>query len=329
MNNLPYLTSLPAHLPSWGKGDLSLVKSSIETGSVIKRGDGLEVLDLGNCSLDDTALLLFIPPTQNLTTSKSEPRTVRWPHLRSLSLHSNPLANTSPDYSTSLHSSPDLPSLQIIDARRVVERKRKGEIVEAKAEKRAKERSSKKAKPSGANVGTVGKVRSWGGIAEGDVEDKGGERETSLAKRTDAQLDKVNKVRKEGKRKRHHEDVPAHPSSATQAKDKVVTQTGNSLLGKTAPSEDRPAKKLRIQPKTATPPAIPSDPSTLPAHTKHKPSRTETAVVQVIEVAKDKGEKNGKKDRRGIQTAKGGEIDLKEVFGKKEEDGTGLGVGGW
>jgi hypothetical protein len=334
MNNLPYLSSLPPHLATWGTGDLSLVKPSEDSSSIIKRGDGLEVLDLGNCSLKDTALSLFIPPSNTPSTKSKGPLAARWPHLRSLSLHSNPLTTTTPEYATLLQSSTDVPSLQIIDARRVVERKRKGESVVSKLERRANERKEKRAKPSGANVGSMGKVRAWGVGETGD-----GTEPVAVVEKATGQ-DKKRKVegeeKKEKKRKRHHEDVPVDAATAPQratkskaeAKVKADDQATSSVP--VLPAGERISKKSK--PLGAGQPSqpVPVDPSTLPADTQRKPKKSETAVVGVIEVPKEASGKKGKSGKRSGEAGASAALDLKQVFGKKDEDeGTGLGVGGW
>jgi hypothetical protein len=336
MNNLPHLESLPIHLSSWGKGNLSRAKGSEEaTDSVVKKGDGLEVLDLGNCSLADTSLSLFIAAGQSISTSatkskgKSTTNVPRWPHLRSLSLHSNPLTITTPDYATQLQSSSDLPSLQIIDARRVVERKRKGEEVQSRADRKALERRKKRAKPSGANTGTVTKMRTWGNAESQEVGDP-----HTLKQPAQAEALGVTDGLKEKKRKRHHEDVPVDPAILPINKTKKSKSgTVADGTGVTQPivndKSERPPK--REQNGQASQP-ITTDPSSLAAPTKHKPTKSETAVVQVIDVAKDNAGKKSKKDktRKGEESGSHGIVDLKAVFGKKEDsEGTGLGVGGW
>ncbi|MDN8996924.1 hypothetical protein Q0P57_13720, partial [Staphylococcus aureus] len=90
-------------------------------------------LDLGNCSLPFTAV-------SKIFGLAGKSKTPQWGNLRSLTLRANPLALEKEDYAELLQASADLPKLQIIDSRRVVERKRKGETPETKAERRARER---------------------------------------------------------------------------------------------------------------------------------------------------------------------------------------------
>lgn len=212
-----------------------------------------------------------------------------------------------------------------------MERKRKGEVVVSKGERMAKERKEKRVKPSGANVGGMGKIRAWGGeevakesvTEQVDGEGEGGQR-TEKVKETE---------KKEKKRKRHHEDVPVDQASIVLAKASKSAKSKDEEAAVTRPdksTDERSSKRPKSH--TAGLPSQPVsvDPSTLPAQTKHKPTRSETAVVQVIDVAEDLAGKKSKKDKRAGGGAEGKSLDLKAVFGKKVEDeGTGLGVGGW
>ncbi|OWZ61105.1 hypothetical protein C366_00615 [Cryptococcus neoformans Tu401-1] len=337
MNNLPNLTALPSHVSSWGKGDMSVVGKG--QGGSPQYGDGLQVLDLGNCSLDYHAIASLF----GLTASKRKPL---WPHLRSLSLHSNPIATTHPQYSELLQASPDLPNLQIIDAHRVVERKRKGERSESKADKRARERKEGQMKPSGANVGS-GKMRKWGQVTkteeDGDTEqatDKGANKPKLFKgeKKTDIGDSAPSKKRKHGdqtietvtnnqtkldmpKKRKKHESAP-YSSSSTSIPN-TITNTLN------APAAD--PKELNRLPHQ-------EDASNVKDYRKEK-----SAVVGLIEVNKDGGEVKLSTHKRKKIQAKGligkestGGVDLKEVFGKakasekeRESESSGLGVGGW
>lgn len=337
MNNLPNLTSLPSHISSWGKGDMSVVGKGQDDSP--QYGDGLQVLDLGNCSLTYHAIASLF----GLTASKRKPL---WPHLRSLSLHSNPIATTHPQYSELLQASPDLPNLQIIDAHRVVERKRKGERPESKADKRARERKESRMKPSGANVGN-GEMRKWGQMTkteeDGDaeqMEDKGANK-PKLSKREETNVvDSAlpSRKRKHGdqtietvankqtkldpsKKRKKHESAPYAPSSVS------IPTTITSTVD--APAAD--PKELHRLPQQ-------ENASNVNDYRKEK-----SAVVGLIEVNKDGGEVKLSTHKRKKMQAKGligkestGGVNLKEVFGKRktaEEEGesetTGLGVGGW
>ncbi|AAW41124.1 hypothetical protein CNA05900 [Cryptococcus deneoformans JEC21] len=337
MNNLPNLTILPSHISSWGKGDMSVVGKG--QGGSPQYGDGLQVLDLGNCSLAYHAIASLF----GLTASKRKPL---WPHLRSLSLHSNPIATTHPQYSELLQASPDLPNLQIIDAHRVVERKRKGERSESKADRRARERKEGQMKPSGANVGS-GKMRKWGQVTkaeeDGDTKqatDKGANKPKLFkGEKTDVS-DSVpsSRKRKHGdqtvetvtnrqtkldvpKKRKKHESAP-YASSSTSIPN-TITNTLN------APAAD--PKELHRLPHQ-------ENASNINDYRKEK-----SAVVGLIEVNKDGGEVKLSTHKRKKIQAKGlvgkestGGVDLKEVFGKgktaekeKESESTGLGVGEW
>lgn len=353
MNNLPLITTLPEHTASWGKGDLSLIipksqpdqaalfaqQQEVEAGNIkpktvtiteAGRGHGLEILDLGNCSLSASALPIF---TKN-----------PWNHLRSITLHSNPLTTESPNYVELLQQSPGMSRLQIIDNKRVVEKKKKE--VESKSERKAREIKERKMRPSGANMGGTGKMREWGGagssgtagtadIVDGDVKGEG------------AYKDKIKSDKpKDGKKRRRDED--GITSSKSEEGSKEVRKSK-----KVKTTEDTEIKIKRSKtsevPKTSTAkPIVPpqpdqsleakrqADPSALtPGQTKgKKPSKTETSVVGVIDVvnadAVAKAKKEGSKRKHGDERKKGG-VDLKAMLSKpqEQEEGTGLGVGGW
>ncbi|KIR42365.1 hypothetical protein I307_00843 [Cryptococcus deuterogattii 99/473] len=337
MNNLPNLTSLPSHISSWGKGDMSVVGKGQDDSP--QYGDGLQVLDLGNCSLTYHAIASLF----GLTASKRKPL---WPHLRSLSLHSNPIATTHPQYSELLQASPDLPNLQIIDAHRVVERKRKGERSESKADKRARERKESRMKPSGANIGN-GKMRKWGQMTkteeDGDaeqMEDKGANK-PKLSKREETNVGDSAL----SSRKRKHGDQTVETVANKQ------TKLDSSKKRKKHESAPYAASSVSI-PTTITstvdaPAADPKELHRLPqqenASNVNDYRKEKSAVVGLIEVNKDGGEVKLSTHKRKKMQAKGligkestGGVNLKEVFGKRktaEEEGesetTGLGVGGW
>lgn len=325
MNNLPLLTSLPSHISAWGTGDLSLTRKprandadsdSDQPGesSTVRRGEGLEVLDLGNCSLPYGAIEgVFL-----------KPKSAKWAHLRSLTLHSNPLGTTHPNYSELLQASALLPNLQIVDAKRVVERKRKGEVSESKKERMARERRENKMKPSGANVGGTGAMRKWGGEADEREEVvepvPAEEKKVKKRKAEDGEKIKVKKARVDGEPRKLKSD-------------------------KTGKADDHKAK-----PAPAAPPAAEAalDPSlsVAPAKKPTKPAAKEP-VFEVIDVAKAakaaKGEKVGRLERRlkerkdkkqGIEPVKDvAPVDLKSLFGAgaktDDNEDSGLGVGGW
>lgn len=385
-NNLPLLTSLPSHLSTWGTGSLSLV------GKKDVPGDGLEVLDLGNCSLPLSSIRQFLAPLKPGSRAN-------FPHLRSLTLSANPLCLEAENYAQQLQDSPQLPKIQIIDTKRLVERKRKGEVPESKRERKARERALAKQKPTGANVDTVGKMRTWG-KAEGDGDGEGTEPETDAGSRKGA---KGEERRKEKRRKGDDEDedeetrrirermeraqadmemdvdsdverepAVSGPSAAVaegvdggdgeeggkKKRKRKRTRKGADVEPEPEPEPERPTKKLRDTeasskpraeskskpeskskseaktelkgkpdlkgkadakgkhkkakgPDQATVAAIVADPTVAKPS---KPSRSETAVVGVVDVKKDK-----KKDEGGV--------DLAAVL--KTDSGSGLGVGGW
>ncbi|WVF67980.1 hypothetical protein IAT40_002742 [Kwoniella sp. CBS 6097] len=364
MNNLPQLTSLPPHIVLWGKGDLSLIKK-VKDGEVdsnasgSKRGDGLEVLDLGNCSLTFASISSVFGMSSNATStsSKKKASSITFPHLRSLSLHSNPLSSTHPNYVELLQQSADLPNLQIIDAKRVVERKRKGEISESKSDKKARERKEGKMKPSGANVGSSGKMRSWGAEkkvdgdegsetgASGDEEDEDRqdaraqvvrEKEGTGTKGKKERKDK-DKDKSKGKRKsrddedevksvntlkkRRHEasqDQPRHKrSSPAPAPASAIKQPAASK-GAQSKSTSESIDLIRSKPVEHTVVNAQND------HERQKNAQAQaTAVVGVVEVKNGEEVELTSKKKKKLKSKlnKGGQvsggIDLKELFGKK------------
>ncbi|WVQ70746.1 hypothetical protein IAR50_000268 [Cryptococcus sp. DSM 104548] len=322
MNNLPSLTSLPAHISSWGKGDMSLVGKG---GDEKQFGDGLLVLDLGNCSLDYQS----VAPLFGLTPSKRKPL---WPHLRSLSLHSNPLSTSHPTYSELLQASPDLPNLQIVDAHRVKERKRKGEVQESKWEKKGRERRVGRERPTGANE-AGGKMRKWG--AEADQV-----KESESVEKAEQESSKPKKEKKERKEKRSEDaEKPAKKKrkhGAVDDTERAPEVTHKKKRHDKAPSPAPASSAVDLTADLRNPAQETS--TTVKDYRKDK-----SAVVGVVEVKKDgaevklTGNKRKKMQARGQagQGAKGG-VDLKELFGKEKAEGetgdgegTGLGVGGW
>ncbi|KAL1409861.1 hypothetical protein Q8F55_003860 [Vanrija albida] len=325
-NNLPRLTTLPAHLATWGTG----VMSSDKDGAA-RRGQGLEVLDLGNCSLAFAAVA-------KVFGLGGKSKAAQWGNLRSLTLRANPLALEKEDYAELLQASADLPKLQIIDSRRVVERKRKGETPETKAERRARERKEAKMRPTGANETAGGAMRTWGsGEAEG--KEKSGEKKRKARPEDGERGEKRRKADGKGKAegegkaevrpKRVREDkVETKPEVKPEAEARPKKSKAPRVVD--ADPEAPAPKKRKAAPAPAPPaaptPATPADPS---AVKPKKPSRNETAVVGVIEVGTGKGEARRPK-------AKTAGVDLKAVFGgaaapaaDDEASGSGLGVGGW
>lgn len=364
-NNLPRLSTLPAHLPKWGTGDLALAgkasSSAPSSSTSPKLGDGLEVLDLGNCSLSYPA----VSPVFGLAaTAHATKKAPKWPHLRSLTLRANPLAVEVPTYAEQLQASAELPKLQIVDARRVKERARAGEVQESRKDRKARERRDKKAKPTGANEHKGGKeMRKWGEAAaeaagEGEGEEKGeGEAKGREGKEKPEKKEKRRHADDEpastpDAKKRKSDDAPASskkrerepepaPEPAEESKKKRKRKHGKSTAAEAAEADTEAAKEKEKEPKgkkpivVVKPAARPrtSSPAPAPVATHvavadpaaqraKKPGRSETAVVGVVDV----------------KPAKGG-LDLKAVLGgpvlglgKKDEggeDGSGLGLGGW
>lgn len=357
MNNLPLLTSLPSHIRSWGTGDLSSVKihstggeASSTHNSNQRFGEGLEVLDIGNCSLPYEAISLFLPAQNAKSKSKAKTKTSEsqsgssstWSNLRSLSLHSNPLCISHPTYSEDLQASDLLPKLQIIDAKRIVERKRKGEVSESREERLRRERRENKMKPSGANVGG-GKMRSWGAEKDGEANVKSAgealEADAETA-RTGSKNDKkrkhdthvgnadgpdqntagnVRRGKDETKRKRDGEDIlPAgddHKTGFKKQRKDAESKTSNRPISKQAHNNE--PKESRTRPAASTQ-AVPDgtsaataatastlDPSALAPAAK-KPFKTETSVVGVVDVVAEKAKAGkGKKGKKGDDSTAG------------------------
>ncbi|KAL7422715.1 hypothetical protein Q5752_002007 [Cryptotrichosporon argae] len=348
LNNLPLLTSLPAHISAWGTGALSAAHADKDG-----HGDGLEVLDLGNCGLTLGAVgrLFGLDKARFAVPAAHKPK---WPHLRSVTLHSNPLALERADYADALRASPDLPKLQIIDSKRVVERKRKGEVQESRVERKRREKREAK-RATGANVGGEGNMRAWGGegeAADGEefwaakAKDAGQGKEVKKGgkkRKRDEKESKEGKVREgkerpagDGKRegnKTRPGDGDAQAGAAViqsvkDASDSKTKGKGKQAAPAPTPSagETRPAKKAkRDKPSAAARPVQAPTPTPAPSTAKlvdpsaaapAKPSRTQTAVVNVID----------ERAKRRDAAPGAGPVDLAAVLGKQ---GHTFGAGGW
>ncbi|WVO17296.1 hypothetical protein L204_104988 [Cryptococcus depauperatus] len=329
MNNLPKLTSLPVHMSSWGKGNMALVGKSKDSSQY---GHGLQTLDIGNCSLDYQSVSSIF----GLTPVKRKPL---WPHLRSISLHSNPIASSHTSYSEQLQSSSDLPILQIIDAHRVVERKRKGVMPESKANRRCRERREANMRPSGANTAT-GKMRSWGQESRSeDAHLEIGEKQTiEQAMRNDS----TEKNGKEKKGQRLNEATPnkqRHESRDIEAKSGKNNDLAykkrkyESYSGSTAPA---PIVSTIVDPTEAL--RQPSAQEDTPKERR----KDKSAVVGLIEVKGGEEVKVGANKRKKVLAkgqighGTGSGVDLKELFGKKDKavennygENLGLNVSSW
>ena len=293
-----------------------------------RKGQGLEVLDVGSCSLTESAL----------TVLNKAPMT----NLRSLTIHHNPLSRSVPNYAENLQGSSGFPKLAIIDNKRVVERVKRPE-----GEKK-KNGKAKKGQASGANVldGSA-KMREWGGKVEGGSDGDGDEAVPALAD------DTKGEGKKEKKRKREEDPLPVKVKGDKVSKpskgEKAGQRDSDKPVEKRSKSETKPGKSAPAQVSALVVPAALSnpsveavklaDPSALTATSK-KHSKNETGVYGVVEVVapkqeKEKSKNKVKKEKRKGQaeetaTKEGGKsdggIDLKEMFGKSD---TGLGVGGW
>lgn len=314
------LEQLPRHIATWGTGILPISDHT----STARTGDGLEVLDLGNCSLPFSVIKTYFLGQD-------------WPQLRSVTLHNNPLAVTNPDYAELLRDSDRLPKLQIIDAKRVVERKRKGEVQESKMDRRRREKKEKR-RMTGANAGgVVENMRIWGGrdlaretgdstatlpvdataLDQGfasnvaDIERKKRKRPTrdqvpptaaadlALSEARSLSSDVVERIEHK-KRKRS--------SKPQQESQKIPTTESGDRRATT--KQEHPGPELVASAPTAT---IPSQSSSLPKEAKRKSiKRTEGGKVETI------------------RSSAGG-VDLKKVFVKPTatNDTGSLGLGGW
>ncbi|BEJ11966.1 hypothetical protein CspHIS471_0204260 [Cutaneotrichosporon sp. HIS471] len=316
-NNLARLSTLPSHLPKWGTGNLDAVgKSGV--------GDGLEVLDLGNCSLPYSAVAGVFGLSATAHASKKAPR---WAHLRSLTLRANPLTVEVSAYADQLQASPDLPKLQIIDARRVKERARAGKVQESRRDRKAREAREKKARPTGANEHSGGKeMRKWGADEAGEEKEKKEQKRSDAAdepepkKRRHDDTTKLDvKKRKRDEKpqaeKRKREEPPADESSKKKRKRKHGKgEDKDEVLAVATPAKPvvvvKPVKQERapVVAAVATHVAV-ADPA---AQRAKKPGRSETAVVGVVDVAPA---------RRGL--------DLKAALKEESGSGSGLGLRGW
>ena len=371
MNNLPLITSLPSHISKWGTGDMLLVDKHIDgpsksTGTT-RHGQGLEVLDFGNCSISfsNLASIFNLGKSTSTTTSSTFSPTPRWPNLRSLTLHSNPLCTKHEDYAESLQLSSELPHLQIIDSKRVKERKLKGVVSETKMERRKREKKEAKMKPSGANVTTSSSNRrEWGGEGKSNEKMPNVSSDSKVSKaskalrasKSDTTSEDPGRDRLEKKRKRAgHHTQPALENTfntvETGNRDNIVTTQMPHTPHKRPRTSAPPPTDLSVPPaKPARPLQAAQSHTSTQAYSKHqppsidtprakgKPSRSETSVVGVIDIVDHSTSKHTKKGKSGESKfsgetgANGGKnetLDLKAMFGKTTEQGSGLGVGGW
>jgi hypothetical protein len=310
MNNLALLDKLPQHMAKWGTGPLA----ATDRDTTIRHGDGLQVLDLGNCSLPFSAI-------------ESTFLSQKWPHLRSLSLHSNPLVMTHPDFATLLQDSDTLPHLQIIDSKRIVQRKRKGEVQESKIERRRREKKEKK-RITGANMKeSSGVMRVWGTDQDTAAHAK---QEEPLQMKADA----VDDQPRSAKRKR-----PSKVASTAQTDERIknppkedVTDTPKRIKRVKATSTDA---KDQAGPSTEVTPSASSNTleTSVQAKTREKSKTAETTRVPQVHTSDTKSAEDAKARKRKseggkvetVATSRGG-VDLKNVLAKPVDD---FGAGGW
>ena len=313
MNNLALVDVIPSHMAKWGTGRLP----ANEHTSASRQGDGLEVLDLGNCSLPFSAV-------QAAFLSKT------WSHLRSLSLHSNPLAISHPDYATLLQDSETLPKLQIIDSKRIVQRKRKGEVQESKIERRRREKKEKK-RMTGANAReTTGTVRVWGGSGEQSSSKSAADgikldQATGTANTSDAAIDDV--AQKSDKKRKRKVDATITAAPKSDARAPIA-----SLEVYATPPTEKKRKRVKSAKKEV-------------GNVQHNvndtlsTTRDETkSSKSIIPSASNLPDPSTQRPKRKVDDGKvetvaksAGGVDLTKVFGKppKKDDDGGLGVGGW
>lgn len=311
MNNLALVDVIPPHMAKWGTGRLP----ANEHTSASRQGDGLEVLDLGNCSLPFSAV-------QAAFLSKT------WSHLRSLSLHSNPLAISHPDYATLLQDSETLPKLQIIDSKRIVQRKRKGEVQESKIERRRREKKEKK-RMTGANAReTTGTVRVWGGTGEQSSSKSAADgnkpdQSTDIANASLVTNDAVQKLDKKKKRKLDDTTTP----TVSDARAPIASHDDDA----TAPTEKKRKRVKSAKKEVSNLSQSVGDvlPTTRDETKSSKPIKSTTSKLPDAGSQRPKRKADDAKVETVAKSAGG--VDLTKVFGKptqKDVDG-GLGVGGW
>ncbi|WVQ63181.1 uncharacterized protein L199_001332 [Kwoniella botswanensis] len=337
MNNLPLLTQLPSHIVNWGKGNLDKVGKGKNEDEF---GDGLEVLDLGNCSLSfDSIKTIFNLGSSSSSNSSGTKRKNRWDHLRSLSLHSNPLTTTHPNYVEMLqNNSGVLPNLQIIDAKRVIERKRKGEISEKKI--KHKKEKEKNVRPSGSNVTIMsGEMRKWGSGKQDNEESNDaieaeGEGEFVDKKKTnDKSSEKRDKDKKESKKRKHNDQAPVERTEGEEKNKKQKRTRIPSPAAAPAPAQEKVKVKDITDSSRITQTKINTDMDNDEKNkNKEKSSKQRDAVVGLIEInakgeaiqldskKKKKMKAKLKKDGEGggVSGGRGRGIDLREVFGKSK-----------
>jgi len=317
MNNLALVDAIPSHMVKWGTGRLP----ATEYTSASRQGDGLEVLDLGNCSLPFSAV-------QNAFLTRT------WSHLRSLSLHSNPLAVTHPDYATSLQDSDTLPKLQIIDSKRIVQRKRKGEIQESKIERRRREKKEKK-RMTGANAReTTGTLRVWGETAGQSVSETAVDAQKVAPSKNIAIPPETSETAQasDKKRKRKAEAAPAVSISDARAP-LAARDTETSASTEKKRKRVKPAKKdSGSVSRTVKTVANEASGAQGPDDRQTKSSKSSSSSFPGLPDPSTQRSKQKADDGKVETVAKSaGGVDLNKVFGKpqREEDDGGLGVGGW
>ena len=309
---------------------MSLVSKPSAGLSAPRLGDGLEVLDMGSCSLTYQA----VSETFGLSAPTDQSH---WPHLRSLSLHSNPLSNSHPDYTQLLRSSPALPNLQIIDGKRVKERKRKGEVQESRFDRRKRERMEERLKPSGMNT-VGGEMRAWGGenleteevievapaspvVADAKEDEKGTKKRQRPSRKGASRHGRADPVAARINQPQILDSKPredAEPRTQAQSNHPETTKAVTT----SQPISRSPTTKAQVR--------VPAGPLSVG---KGPAPRSQTSVVQVIEIAKKEAIMKVKKRKKvGVErvSASGG-IDPRDIFKAPVTESTdsGLSVGGW
>jgi hypothetical protein len=220
-----------------------------------------------------------------------------------------------------------MPRLQIVDNKRIVEKKKREPGVKVKKVKN----KEKKGKPTGTNDAGSGKMRSWGD----------GNEDTTVLDPAEAGKRGYSDVAKppidgKVKKRKHADDGVDAQAPATDKLDRADIAKFKKVkrdIAASGTAKPTPAVTSSAAQPSATKVA---DPSTLTSDKAHRHSKNETGVYGVVEVAK--GDENGaraskgKKDKKKVkgnvpETGTTGGIDLKAVFGQSDE--SGLGVGSW
>ncbi|CDZ96844.1 Protein phosphatase 1, regulatory subunit, and related proteins [Phaffia rhodozyma] len=323
------LRELPGHFARWGTGTLP---SSDRAGGKFgqgRRGDGLEVIELGGCGIDEWAAL--------------EVGLAGLEGLRSLGLKGCGVTSAE-DYKDQITQL--LPSLQILDNQRLIERKNKGILPVPKARAR---REPKAFQPTGANAYFTSGERAPVEPQAEDAAPNEAEMQDTMTTMEESKPGSEATGAQEGKKRKRKPHSAPKQKVSTDGEPTEVREEGipseNKKRKRTGRSgqlaEPAPAPTLVSETDAKTEVQAPESqsekdsalgaPSQTAGKAKKPKVKSETSVLKVIQVKEAKKKVQKRQD-----------LDLKQVFGtvgsarRDGEDGgdgaessTGLGVGGW